>query len=32
MIERFDLENVLPLSPLQEGLLFHDLLGDPCSP
>ncbi|MGH3873695.1 MAG: amino acid adenylation domain-containing protein, partial [Pseudonocardiaceae bacterium] len=26
MIERSDLEDVLPLAPLQEGLLFHTLL------
>ncbi|MGH3911799.1 MAG: amino acid adenylation domain-containing protein [Pseudonocardiaceae bacterium] len=28
MIERSNLEDVLPLSPLQEGLLFHALLDD----
>ncbi|MGH8570946.1 MAG: condensation domain-containing protein, partial [Gammaproteobacteria bacterium] len=28
MIERSDLEDVLPLSPLQEGLLFHVLLDE----
>jgi hypothetical protein len=28
MIKESDLEDVLPLSPLQEGLLFHTLLAD----
>ncbi|MGH3941364.1 MAG: amino acid adenylation domain-containing protein [Pseudonocardiaceae bacterium] len=28
MVERSNLEDVLPLSPLQEGLLFHALLDD----